>query len=59
MLILDVSLVFKRFWSGFYLITKEIVYVAIGNNKTISHHLKKTASGTLKVDEDFIGDVKL
>ena len=38
---------------------KKVVYVAIGNNKTISHHLKKTASETLKVDEDFIGAVKL
>ena len=38
---------------------KEVVYVAIGNNKTISHHLKKTASETLKVDEDFIEGVKL
>ncbi len=38
---------------------KEVVYVAIGNNKTISHHLKKTASETLKVDESFIDDVRL
>lgn len=38
---------------------KEIIYVAIGNNKTISHHLKKMASETLKVDEDFIVDLKL
>ena len=38
---------------------KKVVYVAIGNNKTISHHLKKTASETLKVDGDFIGDVRL
>ncbi len=38
---------------------KEVVYVAIGNNKTISHHLKKMASETLKVDEDFIDDIKL
>ncbi|MCK5449537.1 NYN domain-containing protein [Candidatus Pacearchaeota archaeon] len=38
---------------------KEITYAAIGNNKTISHHLKNTANETLKIDEDFIDDVKL
>ncbi len=38
---------------------KEIVYVAIGNNKTISHHLRKVASRTLKIKEDFILDCLL
>ncbi len=38
---------------------KEVTYVAIGNNKTISHHLKNTANKTLKIDENFIDDVKL
>lgn len=38
---------------------KKIVYVAIGNNKTISHHLKKMASEILKIDENFIDDVRL
>ena len=38
---------------------REIVYVAIGNNKMISHHLKKVASNTLRINEDFIEEVKL
>lgn len=38
---------------------KEIVYAAIGNNKTISHHLRKVASRTLKIKEDFIKDCLL
>lgn len=38
---------------------KEVVYVAIGNNKTVSHHLKKVASKTLKIDKDFIDDAKI
>ncbi|MFH1522181.1 MAG: NYN domain-containing protein [archaeon] len=38
---------------------KEIIYVAIGNNRTISHHLKKVASKTLRIDEDFINDIQL
>ena len=38
---------------------KEIIYVAIGTNKTISHHLRKVASGTLKISEEFIKDIKI
>ncbi len=38
---------------------KEIVYVAIGNRKAISYHLKKVASLTLRVDGDFISDLKI
>ena len=38
---------------------KEIIYVAIGNRKSISYHLEKVSSKTLKVDENFIKDVKL
>ena len=38
---------------------KKITYVAIGNRKSISHHLKKIASKTIKIDEEFIGDVKI
>ena len=38
---------------------KEIIYVAIGNNKAISHHLKKVASKTFKIEQDFIDDIKL
>ncbi len=38
---------------------KEIVYVAIGNNKTISHHLRKVASKTKVIDEEFIKDIKI
>ena len=38
---------------------REIVYVAIGNNKMISHHLRKVASKTLRINKDFIEEVKL
>jgi len=36
-----------------------IVYIAIGNNKMISHHLSKVASSTFRVREDFIDYCKL
>jgi uncharacterized LabA/DUF88 family protein len=32
---------------------KEIVYVAIGNKKSISYHLKKVASSVVDINEDF------
>lgn len=38
---------------------KTINYVAIGTNKTISYHLKKVASKTLKINEKFIEDTIL
>lgn len=38
---------------------KEVIYVAIGNNRMISHHLKKVASEILRIDEKFIEEVKL
>ena len=38
---------------------KEIIYVAIGNTRMISHHLRKVASQTLKITESFINEVKL
>lgn len=38
---------------------KRIIYVAIGNNKTISYHLKKVASKTKTINEKFIEDVKI
>jgi len=38
---------------------KKIVYVAIGNRKSISYHLKKVSSETLKIDEKFIEDIKI
>lgn len=38
---------------------KEIIYVAIGNKKVISHHLSKVASRTFYVTENFISDCKL
>jgi len=37
---------------------RKVTYVAIGNKKSISYHLKKVASKTLRVDEKFISDVK-
>lgn len=33
---------------------KRVVYVAIGTNKSISHHLKKSASTTFRIQKDFI-----
>jgi len=47
-----VSSVIKRF-------NKEIIYVAIGNKKSISYHLKKVASNTFVIDEDFIEELKI
>lgn len=47
-----VSAVIERF-------KKKVTYVAIGNNKSISHHLKKVASNTLRIQEDFIEDCKI
>jgi uncharacterized LabA/DUF88 family protein len=38
---------------------KKITYVAIGTNKTISYHLKKVASNTLRINEKFIEEIKL
>jgi len=38
---------------------KKITYVAIGTNKTISYHLKKVASSTLKINQNFISDLKI
>jgi len=38
---------------------RRVVYIAIGNNKMISHHLNKVASSTFRVKEDFIEDCKL
>ena len=38
---------------------KEIIYVAIANNTTISHHLKSVASKTKLINKKFIGDIKL
>jgi len=38
---------------------KKVVYVAIGNKKSISHHLKKVASQTFYITEHFISDCKL
>lgn len=38
---------------------RKIVYIAIGNKKSISHHLKKVASQTFYITETFIKDCKL
>ena len=38
---------------------KDIIYVAIGSKKSISHHLKKVASRTFYITENFISDCKL
>jgi len=39
--------------------SKKATYVAIGNNKMISYHLKKVATKTLRINESFIKEVKL
>jgi len=38
---------------------KKINYVSIGNRKSISYHLKKVSSKTIRINEDFIEDIKL
>lgn len=38
---------------------KEVTYVAIGNNRMISHHLEKLATKSFRVDQKFIEQVKL
>jgi len=47
-----VKAVTKRF-------SKNINYVAIGNNKMISHHLDMVSTQTLRITESFIEKVKL
>lgn len=37
---------------------KKVIYVAIGNKKSISYHLKNVASETLLVDKEFICDIQ-
>ena len=39
--------------------SKEVAYVAIGNNKMISYHLKNVASRTIRINKEFIEEVKL
>jgi len=38
---------------------RKVVYVAIGNNKSISHHLKKVSSATFRIKKEFIEECKL
>jgi len=38
---------------------KKIIYLAIGNRKSISYHLKKVASKTINIDKKFISDVEI
>ena len=38
---------------------RKVIYVAIGNRKSISHHLNKVASRTIYINENFIKDCKL
>ena len=38
---------------------KKIVYVAVGNKKSISYHLKKVASSTININESFISELKI
>ena len=38
---------------------RKVIYVAIGNNKSISYHLKKVASATFRIKKEFIDECKL
>jgi uncharacterized LabA/DUF88 family protein len=38
---------------------KEITYIAIGNNKMISYHLKNVATKTIRINKSFIENIKL
>jgi uncharacterized LabA/DUF88 family protein len=38
---------------------RKVIYVAIGSNKSISYHLKKVASATFKIKQEFIDECKL
>jgi len=38
---------------------REVIYVAIGTNKSISYHLKKVASATFRIKKEFIDECKL
>ena len=38
---------------------KQIIYVAVGNKRSISYHLKKVASKTIKANEKFLEEVKI
>ncbi len=38
---------------------RKVIYVAIGNKKAISHHLKKIASTTIRINKDFISDIRI
>lgn len=38
---------------------KKVIYIAVGNKKMISHHLKKASSGTFYVTRKFVEDCKL
>ena len=39
--------------------SKNVTYVAVGNNKMISHHLRSEATKTLRINEEFIEELKL
>ena len=39
--------------------SKEVTYVAVGNNKMISYHLRNVASKTIRISKEFIEEVKL
>ena len=39
--------------------SKTVIYVSVGNNKMISYHLKNVASQTMRINQEFIDEVKL
>lgn len=38
---------------------KKVTYVAIGNSRSISYHLKTVASRTLKIESSFVSNLKI
>jgi uncharacterized LabA/DUF88 family protein len=38
---------------------RKIIYIAIGNKKSVSHHLRKVASSTFYITKQFISDCEL
>jgi uncharacterized LabA/DUF88 family protein len=47
-----ISSIIKRF-------DKEVIYISIGNRKSISYHLKKVVSRTIKITKDFINNITI
>src|SRR3989344_5409910 len=49
----------RRKQNGNIYYVRKVTYVAIGNTRMISYHLKKVATRTLRIESSFIEDIKL